>query len=118
MSKKQLLIELVKALVAFCVHYGILLSPLMLIAVFFLMDEVIHNHPTLVKELAALTVFNFLEMGMGCHYFGKCEKDPKSLEKYVKEYLEKTATYYFESEKVRKQRVQWYVERWSKILRE
>ena len=53
---------------------------------------------------------------MEWHYAGKCEKDPKNLEIYVKEYLEKTATYYFESEKLRKERLAWYIERWSKIL--
>lgn len=118
MSKKQIFIELVKVLAAFCVHYGLVLSPLMLIVSLIFMDDVIHNHPTLFKELVALTVFKFLEIWMEWHYAGKCEKDPKNLETYVKEYLEKTATYYFESEKLRKERLEWYIERWSKILRD
>ena len=116
MSKKQVLIEFVKLLAVFCVHYSLVLSPLMLIVSFIFMDDVIHNHPTLFKELVALTVFKFLEIWMEWHYAGKCEKDPKNLEIYIKEYLEKTATYYFESEKLRKERLAWYIERWSKIL--
>ena len=118
MSKKQVLIEFVKLLAVFCVHYSLVLSPLMLIVSFIFMDDVIHNHPTMVKELVVLTVFNFFEIGMEWHYVGKCEKDPEHLETYVKEYLEKTATYYFESEKLRKESLEWYIKRWSKILRD
>ena len=118
MSKKQIFIELVKVLAAFCVHYGLLFSPLMLIISLVFMDDVIHNHPTLVKELVALTAFKFLEIWMELHYAGKCEKDPEHLETYVKEYLEKTATYYLESEKLRKESLEWYIKRWSKILRD
>ena len=118
MSKKQVLIEFVKLLAVFCVHYSLVLSPLMLIVSFIFMDDVIHNHPTMFKELVVLTVFNFFEIGMEWHYAGKCEKDPEHLETYVKEYLEKTATYYFESEKLRKESLEWYIKRWSKILRD
>lgn len=118
MSKKQILIEFIKLLAAFCVHYSLVFSPLMLIVSFIFIDDVIHSHPTLVKELVVLTVFKLVEIGMEWHYAGKCEKDPENLETYVKEYLEKTATYYFESEKLRKETLERYIERWSKILRD
>ena len=116
MSKKQLCIEFLRVLSAFCIHYMVMLSPLMLIASFLFVDNVIHSHPTLFKIISAFVLVDILEIALAWHYAGKCEKDPEHIEKYVRKYLEKTATYYFESDKMRKERFEWHKAKWTAIM--
>ena len=116
MSKKQLCIEFLRVLSAFCIHYMVILSPLMLIAAFLFVDNVIHSHPTLLKTILTFFFVDIAEMALAWHYAGKCEKDPEHIEKYARKYLEKTATYYFETDKLRKERREWHKKQWTTIM--
>ena len=64
MSKKQLCIEFLRVLSAFCIHYMVILSPLMLIAAFLFVDNVIHSHPTLLKTILTFFFVDIAEMAL------------------------------------------------------